>query len=52
MCSKDSVAGNDIAGESKAYGIPGYKVDGSDVFAVYEATFKSVEDARKGMALH
>ena len=48
MCSKDSVAGNDIAGRSKAYGIPGYKVDGSDVFAVYEATFKSVEDARKG----
>jgi len=48
MCSKESVAGNDIAGRSKSYGIPGYKVDGSDVVAIYEAVEKAVNYARKG----
>lgn len=48
MCSRDSVAGNDIAGRAKGYGIPGYKVDGSDVIEIYEIVKKSVDCARKG----
>ncbi|MCL4377223.1 MAG: thiamine pyrophosphate-dependent dehydrogenase E1 component subunit alpha [Actinobacteria bacterium] len=48
MCSRESVAGNDIAGRAKGYGIPGYKVDGSDVIAVYDAVEKAVDYARKG----
>ncbi|MEM3054951.1 MAG: thiamine pyrophosphate-dependent dehydrogenase E1 component subunit alpha, partial [Candidatus Bathyarchaeia archaeon] len=37
-----------IAERASAYGIPGVVVDGNDVLAVYEATFKAVERARKG----
>ncbi|MCE5328882.1 thiamine pyrophosphate-dependent dehydrogenase E1 component subunit alpha [bacterium] len=48
MCSRDSVAGNDIAGRAKGYGIPGYKVDGSDVIEVFETVEKAVDYARKG----
>jgi len=48
MCSRDSVAGNDIASRAKGYGIPGYKVDGSDVTEVYDAVEKAVDYARKG----
>ncbi len=37
-----------IADRAVAYGIPGVVVDGNDVLAVYEATQKAVERARKG----
>jgi len=37
-----------IADRAVAYGIPGITVDGNDVLAVYEATCKAVERARKG----
>jgi pyruvate dehydrogenase E1 component alpha subunit len=37
-----------IADRAVAYGIPGVVVDGNDVLAVYEATCKAVERARKG----
>jgi pyruvate dehydrogenase E1 component alpha subunit len=37
-----------IADRAAAYGIPGVVVDGNDVLAVYEATRKAVERARKG----
>jgi len=37
-----------IADRAVAYGIPGIIVDGNDVLAVYQATQKAVERARKG----
>ncbi|WP_233569563.1 pyruvate dehydrogenase (acetyl-transferring) E1 component subunit alpha [Falsibacillus albus] len=37
-----------IAQKSVAYGIPGVRVDGSDVFAVYFETQKALERARNG----
>ncbi|MEM2463539.1 MAG: pyruvate dehydrogenase (acetyl-transferring) E1 component subunit alpha [Candidatus Bathyarchaeia archaeon] len=37
-----------IADRAAAYGIPGVVVDGNDVLAVYEATLKAAERARKG----
>jgi len=37
-----------VADRAAAYGIPGVVVDGNDVLAVYEATLKAVERARKG----
>jgi pyruvate dehydrogenase E1 component alpha subunit len=36
-----------IADRATAYGIPGFVVDGNDVIAVYEATEKAAEKARK-----
>ncbi len=48
MSSRESVAGNNIAGRANSYGILGYKVDGSKVFEVYETAVKAVEHARKG----
>jgi pyruvate dehydrogenase E1 component alpha subunit len=38
----------DFATKAVAYGIPGEKVDGTDVVAVYEATRRAVERARAG----
>jgi TPP-dependent pyruvate/acetoin dehydrogenase alpha subunit len=38
----------DFATKAVAYGIPGEKVDGTDVVAVYEATARAVERARAG----
>src|ERR671921_623637 len=38
----------DFASKAAAYGIPGEKVDGTDVIAVYEATVRAVERARAG----
>jgi pyruvate dehydrogenase E1 component alpha subunit len=38
----------DIAGKAVAYGIPGEKVDGTDVIAVYEATQRATARARAG----
>ena len=37
-----------IAERAAAYGIPGVRVDGDDLFAVYEATGEAIERARKG----
>jgi pyruvate dehydrogenase E1 component alpha subunit len=37
-----------VADRATAYGIPGLVVEGNDVLAVYEATQKAVERARKG----
>lgn len=37
-----------IAQKSVAYGIPGERVDGNDVFAVYFTVKKAIERARKG----
>src|SRR4029453_13203111 len=38
----------DFASKAAAYGIPGEKVDGTDVVAVYEATPRAVARARAG----
>jgi TPP-dependent pyruvate/acetoin dehydrogenase alpha subunit len=38
----------DFATKAVAYGIPGEKVDGTDVIAVYEATERAVRRARAG----
>jgi pyruvate dehydrogenase E1 component alpha subunit len=38
----------DFAAKAAAYGIPGEKVDGTDVVAVYEATKRAVDRARAG----
>lgn len=38
----------EIAGKARAYDIPGERVDGIDVIAVYEATSRAVERARSG----
>jgi TPP-dependent pyruvate/acetoin dehydrogenase alpha subunit len=47
-CIDDTLAGGDIAGRAKGYGMPGAKVDGQDVVAVYEATRDAVARARRG----
>lgn len=47
-CIDDTLAGGDIAGRAAGYGIPGTKVDGQDVVAVYEATRDAVARARRG----
>lgn len=38
----------DIADRAAAYGIPGRKVDGMDVTAVYESAYEAIEQARSG----
>jgi pyruvate dehydrogenase E1 component alpha subunit len=43
-----STAGGSIAARAAGYGIPGASVDGNDVLAVYEATTRAVERARRG----
>jgi len=40
--------GGDIAGRAEGFGMPSYKIDGSDFFAVQEATAESVIRARNG----
>src|SRR5882724_10407293 len=46
--STRTTAGESIAGRAAAYGIPGVRVDGNDVLAVYEATKTAVARARAG----
>ena len=46
--SKRTVAGDSIAGRAAAYGIPGVRVDGNDLAAVYDATKLAVARARAG----
>ncbi|MFC1931650.1 thiamine pyrophosphate-dependent dehydrogenase E1 component subunit alpha [Chloroflexota bacterium] len=41
-------ANPDISARAIAYDMPGYRVDGTDVVAVYEAVKSAVERARKG----
>jgi TPP-dependent pyruvate/acetoin dehydrogenase alpha subunit len=44
----ESVAVEDLSIRAHSYGIPGARVDGFDVLAVYEAMLKAVERARRG----
>jgi 2-oxoisovalerate dehydrogenase E1 component len=46
--SKRTVAGESIAARAAAYAIPGVRVDGNDVLAVYEAVKTAVARARAG----
>jgi len=41
-------AGGDLAGRAAAYGMPGTRVDGNDVLAVYAATRAAADRARRG----
>ena len=40
--------GGDIAGRAEGFGMPSYKLDGSDFFAIQEAAAEAVQRARKG----
>jgi 2-oxoisovalerate dehydrogenase E1 component len=46
--SKRTVAGDSIAGRAAAYAIPGVRVDGNDLAAVYDAVKTAVARARTG----
>ena len=46
--SKRTVAGESIAGRAAGYGMPGVRVDGNDVGAVYDAVKTAVTRARAG----
>jgi TPP-dependent pyruvate/acetoin dehydrogenase alpha subunit len=39
---------DDLSGRAESYGIPGVRVDGFDVLAVYEVAVEAVERARRG----
>jgi acetoin:2,6-dichlorophenolindophenol oxidoreductase subunit alpha len=45
---KDAMAVKKISDRGLAYAIPGVTIDGNDLLAVYEATKKAVDKARKG----
>jgi TPP-dependent pyruvate/acetoin dehydrogenase alpha subunit len=45
---RDSVNIDDLSIRAQSYGIPGVRVDGFDVLAVYQEAVKAVERARKG----
>ncbi len=44
----EQTASETLAEKAAAYGMPGVRVDGNDIFAVYEATRKAAERARAG----
>jgi 2-oxoisovalerate dehydrogenase E1 component len=46
--SSRTTAGPSIAGRAAGYGVPGVRVDGNDVLAVYEAAHTAVARARAG----
>ena len=46
--TKESTSVTDISKRSAAYDIPGYTVDGNDVFQIDEAMNKAIERAKKG----
>lgn len=46
--TQGQTAAETLAAKAKGYGIPGLKIDGNDVAAVYEATKAAVERARRG----
>jgi pyruvate dehydrogenase E1 component alpha subunit len=41
-------AGGEICARATAYGIPGLAIDGTDVFAVYEASGEAIARAKRG----
>ncbi|WP_312479873.1 thiamine pyrophosphate-dependent dehydrogenase E1 component subunit alpha [Kosakonia cowanii] len=43
-----AVGGRDIAGRAAGFGLPAVTVDGTDFFAVYEATAEAVKRVREG----
>jgi TPP-dependent pyruvate/acetoin dehydrogenase alpha subunit len=45
---KDTVRIEDLSIRAQSYGIPGVRVDGFDVIAVYDAAVEAVERARRG----
>jgi pyruvate dehydrogenase E1 component alpha subunit len=45
---KEQTRAETLAQKAIAYGFPGIKVDGNDVFAVYKATKDAIDKARKG----
>jgi pyruvate dehydrogenase E1 component alpha subunit len=45
---RDTARISDLSIRAQSYGIPGVRVDGFDVLAVYEAAVKAVERARRG----
>ncbi|MCR4406178.1 MAG: thiamine pyrophosphate-dependent dehydrogenase E1 component subunit alpha [Anaerolineae bacterium] len=46
--SRYHCAAEDIADRATAYNMPGFSVDGTDVFAVYEAAGEAIARARRG----
>lgn len=44
----EQTASETIAEKAIGYGMPGYQVDGNDLFAMYEATREAVDRARSG----
>ncbi len=48
MSTKRSMRNETIAQRATAYGIPGVRVDGNDVFAVYDAVYSAAQRARAG----
>ncbi len=46
--ASESTSVKDISVRSQAYGIPGYTVDGNDVFAIDEVAGKAIDRARRG----
>ena len=48
MPQSKACANLDISARAAAYGMPGYRVDGTDVIAVYEAVKSAADRARKG----
>src|SRR3989344_478935 len=45
---KEQTASSTLAQKAIAYGFPGVRVDGNDVFAVYKATLEALERAHNG----
>ena len=43
-----AVGSKDIARRAEGFGLPTYKVDGTDFFEVYETSGKAIKDAREG----
>lgn len=48
VSTKESTSVEDISKRSAAYGIPGYTVDGNDVFEIDEVMEKAIERAKNG----
>ena len=48
MGIRDQMATETIAQKAGAYGIPGVRVDGNDLFAMFRATNEAVQRARRG----
>jgi pyruvate dehydrogenase E1 component alpha subunit len=46
--TSEQVAGGSVAARAAGYGMPGVRVDGNDVLAVYDATVEALDRARNG----